>query len=884
MNAFQLTGRVMPKFDRRAFLRHSTVVAALPLITGAAPGTPVCLVMDGSDPVASARPVMRAAHALQQALTKAGFTVQRAQTAAQANGSIIMAVGATFPVGAGALAGARVAQPTAPESLALFETKLAGKPAVVACGADARGLSYALYELADRVTTGVPLKFPQALIEKPANPVRSVMRQFTSELYDKAWFYDRAQWAQYFAMLAANRFNRIDLTFGLGYDMLKGVLDPYLVFTYPFLLAVPGYDVKVTNLPDAERARNLATLRYISDLAISYGLDFQLGLWMHGHEMKDTPAIKYAVTGITPENHGPYCRDALTALLKLLPAVSSVGLRIHGESGVAEGSYEFWKTVFAGVPAAGRKIEIDLHAKGIDDRMLADALATGMPINVSPKFATEHIGLPYHPADIRPSEIPPAGGEGKGLMTLSEGQRSFTRYGNADLLREDRKYTVRTRMFYGSQRILASGSAEAAAAYGRAFQFCGMTGFDLMEPLTYRGRRGSAVATSARDGYALRTLAAQYDWQKYDYWYRSFGRMTYNPDADVETVKRSFGKARATEAALASASRILPLVTSAHSESAACDLYWPEIYWNLPLASEADKFFWDTPSPRNFQNVTGLDPQLFTSCKECAAELIGEKSGHYSPLEAALWLDGFAGETEAALKTSGQPKSIDVARLAIDAEIQALLGRFFAAKLRAGVAMALFEQNHELETLKTCIGYYKNARGVWAKIVSRAHGVYADDLSISDRFTERGGWAARLPDIDADIAALEAILPTVTAGDAHGLAAIAATRARDPLAVTHIAPANFTRGAPVELVAAVREGLTKATLWYRHVTAAERWVAVDMTSAFDGWHAQIPAAYTDSPYPLQYYFEFRAAPERAWIWPGFDAKLLNQPYVVVRGV
>lgn len=875
----------MSNIDRRSFLRRSGVAAALPLITGAAPGAPVTLVMDGSDPVAAARPVLRAAHALQQALTKAGFAVQRAQTAAQAAGSIIMASGATFPVGVGALAGAHVAQPTAPESLALFETNLAGKPAVVACGADARGLSYALYELADRVQTGAPLKFPQAVIEKPANPVRSVMRQFTSELYDKPWFYDRAMWAQYFAMLAANRFNRIDLTFGLGYDMLKGVADPYLVFAYPFLLAVPGYDVTVTNLADAERARNLATLRYISDLAVSYGLDFQLGLWMHGYEMKDTPDIKYAVTGITPENHGPYCRDALTALLKLLPAVSSVGLRIHGESGVAEGSYNFWKMVFAGVPAAGRNIEIDLHAKGIDDRMLADALATGMPVNVSPKFATEHIGLPYHPADIRPSEIPPPNGEGKGLMTLSEGQRSFTRYGNADLMREDRKYTVRTRMFYGSQRLLASGGADSAAAYGRAFQFCGMTGFDLLEPLTYRGRRGSAVAASARDGYALRKLAATYDWQKYEYWYRSFGRMTYNPDADVETVKRSFGpkpQARALETALATASRILPLVTTAHSESAACDLYWPEIYWNLPLAREADKFFWDTPSPRTFQNVTGLDPQLFSSCKDCAAELVGEKSGLYSPLEAALWLDELAGDTEAALKAAGVPQHADHVRLAIDCEIQALLGRFFAAKLRAGVAMALFEQTHEAEALKTCIGHYQKARGVWVKIITRAHGVYADDLAISDRFTERGAWAARLADIDTDIAALQAMLPTATAGAAPGLAAIAAVRARDPLAVTHTAPAAFTRGTAVDLVAAVREGLTKATLWYRHVNAAERWVAADMASTADGWRAAIPAPYTDSPYPLQYYFEFRAAPERAWIWPGFDAKLLGQPYVVVR--
>jgi hypothetical protein len=443
-------------------------------------------------------------------------------------------------------------------------------------------------------------------------------------------------------------------------------------------------------------------------------------------------------------------------------------------------------------------------------------------------------------------------------------------------------------VFYGSQRILASGGADAAAAYGKAFQFCGMTGFDLMEPLTYRGRRGSAVPGTRRSGYLPEQMEPQYDWQKYDSWYRSFGRMTYNPDADTEIVKRVFGKnakAQAIETALAAASRILPLVTSAHSESAACDLYWPEIYWNMPLASEADsKLFWDTPSPRNFQNVTGLDTQLFSSCRDCAAELTGERSGRYSPLETALWLDGFAAEAEAALKTAGVPKSIDGARLAVDAEILALLGHFFAAKLRAGVAMALHEQNTERNTLAACIAEYKKARDFWAKIVTRAHGVYAPDLSISDRFTERGQWADRLKDIDADIAALETRLATVTVvtDKPTGLAAIFETRARDPLPVQHAVPANFTRGQAVPLLAAVREGLTKATLWYRRVNAAERWIATDMTSTADGWRAEIPAAYTDSPYPLQYYFEFRAAPHRAWIYPGFDEKLLNQPYVVVR--
>ena len=89
-----------------------------------------------------------------------------------------------------------------------------------------------------------------------------------------------------------------------------------------------------------------------------------------------------------------------------MPEIAGVTFRIHGESGVAEGSYDFWKTVFDGVATCGRTVEIDLHAKGIDQRIIDTALATGLPVTVSPKFWAEHLGLPYHQAEIRAQELP----------------------------------------------------------------------------------------------------------------------------------------------------------------------------------------------------------------------------------------------------------------------------------------------------------------------------------------------------------------------------------------------------------------------------------------------------------------------------------------------
>ncbi len=192
-------------------------------------------------------------------------------------------------------------------------------------------------------------------------------------------------WPQYLTMLATQRFNRFSLAFGIGYDFIRQVTDAYLLFSYPFLLKVPGHDVKATPLSDSERNANLAMLKFIAKKTVARGLEFYLGLWMHGYEWIDSPHANYVIEGITKENHGPYCRDAVRMLLQEIPEISGVTFRIHCESGVTEGSYEFWQQVFEGVATCGRTVVLDMHTKGMDETMEKLALATGMPVQMSPQ-------------------------------------------------------------------------------------------------------------------------------------------------------------------------------------------------------------------------------------------------------------------------------------------------------------------------------------------------------------------------------------------------------------------------------------------------------------------------------------------------------------------
>ncbi len=136
-----------------------------------------------------------------------------------------------------------------------------------------------------------------------------------------------------------------------------------------------------------------------------------------------------------------------------------------------------------------------------------------------------------------------------------------------------------------------------------------------------------------------------WDWQKYLCTYRVWGRLLYNAETDAEVWRRPLRKqfragAMAVESALATATRILPLVTTAHLPSAANDTYDPEFYTNQSMVVPSGYPYGDTPAPKIFSNVSPLDPQMFSRMSDFAAELLsGNRSGKYSPVEVAQWLE-----------------------------------------------------------------------------------------------------------------------------------------------------------------------------------------------------------------------------------------------------
>ncbi len=894
-------------FTRRRFLRTTSSAAALGIPAAhafAADARRVSIIIDPGDAVASAKPSRWAADELEKSLKTRGVTVHRGERVSQAPSGalIVLAAGAASETAVRILRSRGEHIPSAPEALALAQGASNGEPVALACGSDAAGLVYALLELADRVQHDEDplsaLHIAKPVAEQPANSIRGVNRLFTSDVEDKPWYNDRAMWLQYLTHLATQRFNRFSLSLGIGYDFVRNVTDAYFLFPYPFLIDAPGYSVRVTQLPDVERDRNLEMLKFISDEAATRGLHFQLGVWMHAYQWINSPNANYTIAGLTPETHGPYCRDALTALLKACPAISGVTFRIHGESGVEEGSYEFWRTVFDGVVRSGRKVEIDMHAKGMDEKMLEVALATGMPVTVSPKYWAEHMGMPYHQADIRELERPRPDRKPSSLMKLSAGSRSFLRYGYGDLLREDRRWGVLFRIWPGTQRLLLWGDPITGAAHSRAFGFCGADGVDIMEPLSFKGRRGSGIAGD-RCAYADASLRPRWDWEKYRYSLRVWGRLLYNPGAGPDAWRRHLrrhlgSRASDIESALSNASRILPIITTAHGASAANNTYWPEMYTNQPIvdAGRANPYA-DTPAPKIFGNVSPFDPQLFLRVNDFAGELLaGEPSGKYSPVEVAQWLEDYADAAArhlaAAEKRASDGTGPEYRRIAADIAIQAGLGRFFAAKLRAGVLYGIFERTGDRSALTEALNAYRRARAAWADLATRAK-IYQPDITVGEHPWLRGHWLDRLPAIDQDIADMAKRLEQTPSGAAPQDRARAAIRAalgrpiRPSLSVRHTPPARFHPGQPLQIEFSLEsQQPASARLHYRHVNHAERFQTLDMEARDKRHRAVIPGPYTDSPYPLQYYFAVKFSNGAASLYPGFDANQANQPYFVVR--
>jgi hypothetical protein len=889
--------------SRRRFLKQTSLglgVAGLAMTRPslrafAADAGGVSIVTLNNDAVATAAPPQWAITQLKQAIEAQRISVRIASTVSQAPAGdhVILVASTRTPVAQRIISSAGITMPSAAEALLLAQGTTSGRSVLLACGNDARGLVYAVLELTDRViysdSVMAALKVSSAIREQPASRTRSMCRSFQSELEDKPWFNDRTFWTEYLSMLAAERFNRFNLCFGLGYNSTPGGSpEVYFFFAYPFLVSLPEHSgVSAKGLPAAERDANLRMLKFIGEECARRGLEFQLGLWSHAYAYG--AGANYPIQGLTAANHASYCRDALASILKTCPEITGVTFRVHSESGIPTGSYAFWKTVFEAFPTAGRILEIDMHGKECYQQHIDAAAATGMRVVVSPKYVAEHMGLPYHEASLRETER-----SKKEDTTILNGQASL--YGYSNFLKENRNFGVLHRIWPGTQRVLLWGDPVFAAGFGRAASFCGSVGVEWNEPLSFKGREGSGTA-GGRCGYADTTLNPRYDYQKFLYTYRVWGRLLYNPDAEPQTWRRylakEFGKSaqQPVEDALGSASRVLLLVTTYHAAGVANQGYWPEIYTNVPIvAGMPNVADWKGP----LAAISSFDPQLFLGIDAYVEHLLNGTAfdqNKYFPIEVAQWLEdlGNAAASNLATAKSRVPKPSDPAfrRLEADVAIQSGLGLFFGRKFRSAVLWAIYQKTGDTNAKAAAIAQYNSAQQAWSDLAAVAAPIYMSNITYGRSAHSHGHWADRLADIKADIEAMkkgEVVGTPTHPGPAPTAIATAGARpVRSTANCHHVPPSTFAPGQALTLVLDMdAPDTTSVKLYYRHVNQADTWQVLSMEEKNGHCQGTIPSDYTQTEYPLQYYFGLSKGSHGSVLFPGFDTTLANQPYFVVR--
>jgi hypothetical protein len=331
------------------------------------------------------------------------------------------------------------------------------------------------------------------------------------------------------------------------------------------------------------------------------------------------------------------------------------------------------------------------------------------------------------------------------------------------------------------------------------------------------------------------------------------------------------------------------------------------MYYNMPIVDPKRRHpYGDTLSPKRFGAVSSLDPEFFLRIDDFADLLLkGETSAKLSPASVATQLESVAIAARKALQTASS-KTKDHAfpefrRAAADISIQSGLALFFAAKFRAGLLFALYDRSKYRPALERALDLYKKARAAWASFATDAKSVYRNDVPFGPEYFQRGHWFDRLPAIDADIADMEKLLLNSDQSEPpskdkkileHAIKA-ALSEATDPRPNfppdTHVPIPSFQRGQPLFIKFEHRRNPKPESihLHFRHVNQGELWQSTPMSLLLESYRAEVPGAYTNSPFPIQYYFELRPRALTPFLFPGLNLNRTltltqPQPYFLVR--
>lgn len=807
--------------------------------------------------------------------------VDRAPADVEAALTLVVGIAGQSPETDRILAAEKVPLPEAPESLAVRHFG-DGRKSLLVCGRDARGLSYALRDVARSIELAPREADPLAhVVEEVAAPqlaVRNVSIHPLNADVERGWYFDEAFWRSYFAMLALSRFNQFTLTFS---DQTN-----YLCPVYAFLVDMPGYpEVKVTDRVRKERTKQLAMLKRIAELAEADGIDFNLGIWMQAPVPKYPGAVE--VTGL-PEGAelSRYCALGLRRVLEACPSIRGVQLRMNAESGVPEDKQaEFFHPIFQSLRAASRPIRLDLRFKGLQPATTQAAIDEKLDVTVSTKYWSEHFGLPYHPTSV-------------------DTHWSKDRYGFGALLKEPRAYRVTYQLWNaGSQRLTLWGDTDYARRFAESCKLGGGDGFEVFAPLTNQG-----YGNQPGEWRALRDpeyRVGKWEQERYWYFYLCLGRMGFNKDTDPEVWRREFrlrfgGAAQPIERACRAASAVLPMITAARLPGASEWTWWPE----MDSGGKLREYIRIQPSdPAQFYAISQWEKTPEWRWEEWDATpgfvedaTAGRVTGKWTPWMIADRLDRIAADIETQWTAAATAKAAtpEWRMTEVDHRLLAELAHYHAAKTRAATELAFFEIDKQGGRIKVAEAHAMAARDAWKRLVALTAPAYHSDLvfgitqdSPRSKFGNHhaGHWQDRLAEVEEDVQDLRDLRQKLEAEAGGALTPVRRLPAEEPAARPRFQVNGTTAqwrpdgGVDIRVTIAPDSLLKQVVLHHRPLDQTCPWQLMAMRSVEAGvYETTVPADQIDPHFEWQYFVELLGA-HGGMMWPAWEER---QPYEVLR--
>ena len=704
--------------------RASLVLAltlALPLSTAACSNgemlhpTGTCSVATFPD----SSPVAYGSRALTQALAAAGSsaTVRFVLADDPCTGPTLAAGGAVLAQG--------------PESFAI----VADGADTVVVGRDEVGAMYGALELVERLQAGETLPPAAPVTGTPDRSFRAgnlfLILPQPGETQDGWWFYDESFWTEYLDMLAHARFNILDLH---GMYDIESTIFPNALLHFGTSATYPD-----VGAPRAERDRNVAMLGRVVAMAAARGIKVTFMTYM----------TNLALTGngpapaLTDDQVGVYTREAVADLARHVPDLWRLGFRVwestHPPSWYAD-------TFVAGVRDSGASIGIYSRSWGTSKGSMSQiAAAASGDMVVEVKFNGDHIGTPYIITG--------------GLVSGT----GWWNYSYADYLEPPETFAVVNQIWsLATHRILRHASFDRIRRTVASTKLGTSQGFLLGAPHGLMPMRDDYHA-SAADRFS------QWSFARDELQYQLFGRLAYDPATPEPTFRRIVAQRAGTDSlwdSVQAASDVVPWIQTMHTCGPDQRHFAPDMEWGGPVA------YWATPPLTKFPGSpcdTGyhgpLDTLSYATTVEVAADLVhGRATTKLSPLTVVRILLHDAEVARAAATAPIDPSNALAVDLARECVALADLGEYFAHKLRAATALAIYAESASPDYLAAARAETQTADDAWKKLADDTAYIapFLETMRMKMFGTPIYHWSMQVPQLGDDPASIDAFAAKVT--------------------------------------------------------------------------------------------------------------------------